>query len=110
MATPKELMLVSAQHTAFIVLSSLVVGISIKAIGVFLISAFFVIPACAARLLSRTFIQYILISAGFGALSAVIGMMVSAFFDLPSGPSIVNVQLVIFLLAMVTPNTRRLAL
>lgn len=43
---------VSAQRTAFIVLLSLVVGVSIKAVGVFLISAFVVIPVCAARLLS----------------------------------------------------------
>ena len=101
---------VSAQRTAFIVLLSLVVGISIKAIGVLLISAFVVIPACAARLLSRTFSQYILISAGLGSLGAAIGMTVSAFFDLPSGPSIVTIQLAIFLLAMLAPNTRKLAL
>ncbi len=101
---------VSAQRTAFIVLLSLVVGISIKAIGVLLISAFVVIPACAARLLSRTFVQYILISAGLGALSAVIGMIISAFFDLPSGPSIVTAQLAIFLLSMLAPNRRRLVL
>ncbi len=43
---------VSAHRTAFIVLLSLVVGISIKAIGVLLVSAFVVIPACAAPSLS----------------------------------------------------------
>jgi zinc/manganese transport system permease protein len=100
---------VSAQRTAFIVLLSLVVGISIKAIGVLLISAFVVIPACAARLLSRKFSHYIMISAGMGALSAVIGMIVSALFDLPSGPSIVTVQLAMFLLAILIPKTRVLA-
>ncbi len=97
---------VTAQRTAFIVLLSLVVGISIKAIGVLLISAFVVIPACAARLLSRKFTHYILISAGLGALSAVVGMMVSALFDLPSGPSIVTVQLAIFLLTILIPKKR----
>ncbi|MEL6322077.1 MAG: iron chelate uptake ABC transporter family permease subunit, partial [Cyanobacteria bacterium J06626_14] len=95
---------VSAQRTAFIVLLSLMVGISIKAIGVLLISAFVVIPACAARLLSRRFTYYILISAGLGALSAVIGMMVSAVLNLPSGPSIVAVQFAIFLLAIMFPK------
>lgn len=100
---------VSAQRTTFIVLLSLVVGISIKAIGVLLISAFVVIPACAARLLSRKFSHYILISAGLGALSAVVGMMVSALFDLPSGPSIVTVQLAIFLLAILIPKAHVLA-
>ncbi len=100
---------VSAQRTAFIVLLSLVVGISIKAIGVLLISAFVVIPACAARLLSRKFSHYIPISAGLGALSAVIGMIVSALFDLPSGPSIVTIQLALFLLAILIPKARLLA-
>jgi zinc/manganese transport system permease protein len=100
---------VSAQRTTFIVLLSLVVGISIKAIGILLISAFVVIPACAARLLSRQFTSYIVISAGLGAVSAVIGMLLSALFDLPSGPSIVAVQLGIFLLAAFVPTARALA-
>ena len=100
---------VSVQRTAFIVLLSLVVGISIKAIGVLLISAFVVIPACAARLISRQFTHYILISASLGAVSAVIGMLISALFDLPSGPSIVAVQLGIFLLAALVPTLRILA-
>ena len=97
---------VSAQRTTFIVLLSLVVGISIKAIGVLLISAFVVIPACTARLLSRKFTHYILISAGLGAVSAVIGMLLSALFDLPSGPSIVTVQMGMFLLTALIPTAR----
>ena len=100
---------VPVQRTVFIVLLSLVVGISIKAIGVLLISAFIVIPASAARLLSRQFTHYILISAGLGAMSAVIGMVLSALFDLPSGPSIVAVQLGIFLIAAVIPTARAIA-
>jgi zinc transport system permease protein len=99
---------VSTQRTVFIVLLSLVVGISIKAIGVLLVSAFVVIPACAARLLSYTFTHYVLLSAGLGALSAVIGMVVSAWFNLPSGPSIVATQLAIFLAAMVIPRLQSL--
>jgi zinc/manganese transport system permease protein len=96
----------SVQRTAFIVLLSLAVGISIKAIGVLLISAFVVIPACAARLLSRRFTHYIWISAGLGAFSAVVGMLVSALFDLPSGPSIVTVQLTFFLGAIFITRVR----
>ncbi|NJN62660.1 MAG: metal ABC transporter permease [Coleofasciculaceae cyanobacterium RL_1_1] len=96
----------SVQRTTFIVLLSLAVGISIKAIGVLLISAFVVIPACAARLLSRRFTHYIWISAGLGAFSAVVGMLVSALFDLPSGPSIVTVQLAFFLGAIFMTRVR----
>jgi zinc transport system permease protein len=88
---------VEAHRTAFIVLLSLVVGISIKAIGALLVSAFVVIPACASRLLSRNFSQYVLLSAALGAVSALLGIVLSAWFNLPSGPSIVVTQLVIFL-------------
>jgi zinc/manganese transport system permease protein len=95
---------VSTHRMVFIVLLSLVVGISIKGIGVLLVSAFVVIPACAAQLLSRTFTNYVMISVALGVLSAVFGMVISAWFNLPSGPSIVATQLAIFLTAMVLPR------
>lgn len=100
---------VSTHRTVFIVLLSLVVGISIKAIGVLLVSAFVVIPACGARFFSSTFTHYVLLSAGIGALSAVLGMVASAWFHLPSGPSIVATQLLIFLTAMTLPRVQSLA-
>ena len=100
---------VSAHRRAFIVLLALVVGVSIKAIGVLLVSAFIVIPACAARLLSRNFTSHILWSTGIGALSAVLGIVMSAFFNLPSGPSIVLMQTVIFLAAILMPKAKVLA-
>jgi len=95
---------VSIHRAMFIVLLSLVVGISIKAIGVLLVSAFVVIPACAARLLSRTFTNYVVLSAGIGALCAIFGMIISAGFNLPSGPSVVVTQLAVFLVATTLPR------
>lgn len=97
---------VSAHRTAFIVMLSLVVGVSIKAIGVLLISAFIVIPACASRLLSRNFTHYVVLSTLLGAISAVIGILLSAGFNWPSGPSIVVTQLTMFLTAMVLSRLR----
>ena len=98
---------VSAHRTAFIVLLGLVVGVSIKAIGVLLVSAFVVIPACAARLLSRNFSAHVLLSSGLGALSAVLGIIFSAFLNLPSGPSIVVAQLAIFVMALLILNAKK---
>ncbi len=95
---------VSFHRTTFVVLLALVVGISIKAIGVLLISAFVVIPACASRLLCRQFSHHVMLSAGLGAISAVAGMLLSAAMNLPSGPSIVMAQLAIFVGAMVYPR------
>jgi zinc/manganese transport system permease protein len=84
----------------FIVLLAVVVAISIKAVGVLLISAFVVIPACASRLVSGHFGPYVLVSAGLGAGCAVLGLLLSALLDLPSGPAVVAVQLAGFLAAL----------
>lgn len=100
---------VTPHRTFFIVLLSLLVGISIRAIGVLLISAFVVIPACTARLLTRNFISYIIVSSALGGFSAVLGIILSALLNLPSGPSIVTMQLAIFLLAILIPNLKLLA-
>ena len=95
---------VSLHRTTFIVLLALVVGIAIKAIGVLLISAFIVIPACASRLLCQQFSHHVILSSGLGAMSAVAGMLLSAAMNLPSGPSIVIAQLGILVGAMIYPR------
>ncbi len=89
---------VQTQRTWFVVVLSLVVGVSVKTIGVLLVSAFIVIPACTARLLSQRFTSYMLLSTGLGALSAVTGMGLSAALNLPSGPCIIVTQSALFLL------------
>jgi len=84
----------------FIVLLAVVVAISIKAVGVLLISAFVVIPACASRLVSRHFNGYVALAAGLGGVCAVFGLLLSGSFNLPSGPCVVIVQLLGFLVAL----------
>ena len=85
---------------AFVVLLAVVVAVSIKAVGVLLISAFVVIPACAARLLSRSFPWYVLSSALLGGGCALLGLLSSGLTNLPSGPSVVMVQFLGFLAAL----------
>ena len=85
---------------AFIVLLAVVVAVSIKAVGVLLISAFVVIPACAGRLLSRRFPVYVLSSALLGGGCALLGLFASGLTNLPSGPCVVIVQFSGFMLAL----------
>lgn len=89
---------------AFVILLAVVVAISIKAVGVLLISAFVVIPACAGRLLSRSFPVYVMISSAIGGGCALLGLFFSGLTNLPSGPSVVMVQFLGFLLAMLLSN------
>ena len=90
---------------AFVILLAVVVAISIKAVGVLLISAFVVIPACAGRLLGRNFPIYILISSTIGGGCALFGLLFSGLTNLPSGPSVVMVQFIVFLLAMLMSSS-----
>jgi len=82
----------------FVVLLSLTVAVSIKAVGILLVNAFLVIPAATAKLMSQRFSPYLGISMVLGAVSSIVGMMLSGWLNFPSGPSIVLVQFGGFLL------------
>lgn len=82
---------------AFVVLLSLAVAVAIKAVGVLLVNAFLVIPASTAKLLSYSFTRFLAMSVMLGAISSIVGMIVSGLFSFASGPSIVLVQFLVFL-------------
>ena len=86
---------------AFIVLLAVVVAVSIKAVGVLLISAFVVIPSCAGRLLCRRFPLYVFVSSILGGTCALLGLLASGLTNLPSGPSVVMVRFLGFLIALI---------
>jgi zinc transport system permease protein len=75
---------------------AITVAVAIKVVGVLLIAAMLIIPAAAARPLSRTPEGMALIAAGIGAASAVIGLRGAYLLDTPAGPSIVCVAALCF--------------
>lgn len=81
----------------FVILLSLTVAISIKAVGILLINAFLVIPAATAKLMTHNFTLFITLSVLLGATSSLVGMLGSGLFNFASGPSIVVVQFSVFL-------------
>lgn len=80
----------------FIVLLAITIALTIRAVGILLVNGFLVIPAASARLVCQQFVPFIATAAGIGAFSGVMGMVISGAIDLPSGPSIVLVQLLGF--------------
>ncbi|SOH93793.1 zinc transport system permease protein [Monaibacterium marinum] len=72
------------------------VAVAIKVVGVLLIAALLIIPAAAARPLSRTPEGMALVAAGIGSISAFVGLRAAYYLDTPAGPSIVCVAAVIF--------------
>lgn len=75
---------------------AITVAVAIKVVGVLLIAALLIIPAAAARGLSRTPEAMALIAGGIGAVSAIAGLQSAYVFDTPAGPTIVCVAATLF--------------
>lgn len=92
------------------VLIAVTVVASVKLVGIVLVSAFLVIPAATARLVSRGFAAMTFLAVAFGVATAAAGLVASERLDIPSGATIVLTQGALFLacLALSRIMTRRL--
>ena len=90
----------------FMLMIALVIAVSMKIVGVLLITSMMIIPAAAARRFSSTPEQMALVAAVIGILSVGLGMAASWFRDTPAGPSIVVSAALLFLLAQLLPPRR----
>lgn len=84
----------------YTLLLALMIAISMKVVGVLLITSLLIIPAATARKFSQSPEQMLWFSLLLGVLSIVFGLMGSFAFDLPTGPSIVLVSSLFFLLSL----------
>lgn len=78
-------------------LLAVTIVVSVKVVGIVLISAFLVIPAAAGRLLARRFSTMTWLSILIGMTSTMAGLWGSYQLDIPSGATIVLLQASIFL-------------
>jgi zinc transport system permease protein len=88
----------------FILLIALMTAISMKIVGLLLITALLVIPAAAARRLSPTPERMAVISACLAAVAVVMGLALSAFANAISGPAIVLSAGILFVLTLMVPQ------
>ena len=84
-----------------IILSLSIVG-SLQTVGIVLVLSMLLIPAAAAKLVTKTFVKSIKISAFFGGVSSVAGLYLSYYFNLPSGPTMSLVATGIFMLSLLS--------
>lgn len=73
---------------------------SLKAVGIVLVLALLVTPSATAMLLARRMPSIMAYSVAVGLLATVLGLYLSFYAGLPSGPSIVLVATGLFLLAL----------
>ena len=91
---------------AFMMIIAVTIAIAMKVVGILLITSLLIIPAAAARALSKTPEQMALVASLAGLLAVLGGLAGSFQWDLPSGPAIVTAAALLFALSLIS---RRLA-
>ena len=87
-------------NAIFTLLMAAMIAISIKMVGLLLITGMLIVPAAMARNLSNSPMQMVFFSVIGGLLSVLIGLIASLEINSPSGPSIISVALILFILSL----------
>jgi ABC-type Mn2+/Zn2+ transport system permease subunit len=91
---------IARTNLLYLLLVSLTVAIGIQITGTLLVGFLVVTPAAAAKTVSANLSRYFMLSAVFGAISAVSGILLSSYFNIVPGPLVVISGIVIFVVAV----------
>lgn len=87
---------VSLFNNLFAILVALIVMLSIKWVGILIINALLILPAASSRNISENMREYHLFSIVFSLFSGVLGLVVSYYTNVATGPMIVIIASVIY--------------
>lgn len=80
-------------------LAALTVVVGMRTVGLLLVSAIMIVPVATAQLWTRSFQKTLALAALIGLVASVGGLVVSFYLDVPPGPAIVLLALLVFTLA-----------
>ncbi|WMY97614.1 MAG: zinc ABC transporter permease subunit ZnuB [Arsenophonus sp.] len=81
-------------------ITALTIGISMKFVGALIITSLLILPVATARIFSKTPEQLAIISIIIGMFSVTGGLIISANYDTPTGPSIVVCTSILFIFSL----------
>lgn len=87
-------------NRAFIVIIALSIVVSMRIVGVLLISSLMVIPVAAAMNWSKSFRGSIVVAIGIAMVSVLSGITLSYYFDVASGGTIVLISIGILMMSI----------
>jgi zinc transport system permease protein len=90
---------VKLYNYAFSILLALVVTVSIRAIGILLVTAMLIVPAATARTLAKSAGGMFWYAIGVSLISAVSGLAASYHFDTATGATVILVATILFALS-----------
>ncbi len=93
-------------HAVMLVLIALTVVVSFQAVGTLLVFGMLLAPAAAGALLAHRIATMMLIGCVIGAVSSYLGLLISYWFDLSAGASMVLVAVAIFFVVFLYASWR----
>lgn len=88
------------------VVTAITVVVSMRVVGLLLISALMIVPVATAQLLARSFRGTVAIASAVGVLASVAGVSTSYYTDTPSGGTIVLFAIAAFVLTATATGLR----
>jgi zinc transport system permease protein len=85
---------------AFFVMTALTIAVSIRVIGVILMTGLLILPAAVARNMARSFKSFMWLAIIVSVICTLLGLLLSYQFNLPTGPTIILVGTVLFALTL----------
>jgi zinc transport system permease protein len=99
---------VLAINLALALVTAITVVVSMRVVGLLLISALMIVPVATAQLVARSFRSTVIVAVALGVAESVTGIWISYETDTPSGGTIVLVAIAAFLLMAMGSAARRL--
>ncbi len=97
---------VRSLHYGLLILLSLTIVASLKAVGIILVVAMLIAPGAIAYLLSNRFERMLVIAVAVAVGSCIVGTIASFHIDGATGPCIVLIQMAVFLAALAFTQLR----
>jgi zinc transport system permease protein len=97
---------VKSVNLIFTILTAIVVSVASRTVGVLVISSLMVVPVACAMLVSKSYKQNIIFSVLFAFVFTVTGLMITAFYDIKPGGTIVLIGIAVLLVLLIVKRRR----
>lgn len=91
----------------FAIIIAIIVMISIRFIGILLINSLIILPAASSRNIATNMRNYHLYSLFFSIFAGIVGLIISYYFNIPTGSTIVIICGVIYLVTFLIKSKLR---
>ena len=86
----------------FVILIAVIVMVSIRWVGILLINSLLILPAAASRNIAKSMRSYHLFSVIFSLFSGICGLIISYYWNVPTGPMIVIISGIIYFITFLS--------